>query len=73
MDLDASNNNLTESTYIPPTTSELIDIFSNYLNYTDDDHIYEFDRENLKKNILKEKFIILEENYQNGVISLLIK
>jgi hypothetical protein len=32
MDLDASNNNLTESTYIPPTTSELIDIFSNYLN-----------------------------------------
>lgn len=32
MDLDVSNNNLTESTYIPPTTSELINIFSNYLN-----------------------------------------
>jgi|TARA_B110000495_G_C23002707_1_gene591929 hypothetical protein len=32
MDLDASNNNLTESAYIPPTTSGLINIFSNYLN-----------------------------------------
>jgi len=32
MDLDASNNNLTESIHASPTTSELIGIFSNYLN-----------------------------------------
>lgn len=53
--------------------SQVKKIFSNSLNYSDEDHIYEFDRESLKKNILKEKFIILEEIYQNGVISLLIK
>ena len=32
MDLDASNNNSTETEDLSPTTSELINIFSNYLN-----------------------------------------
>ena len=43
------------------------------LNYSDDDHIYEFDRYTLKKKLTDHKFIILDENYQHGVISLLIK
>ena len=45
----------------------------NSLTYVDDDHIYEFDRLSLIKNLKKIKFQILKENYQNGMISLLIK
>ncbi len=43
------------------------------LRFTDEDHVYEFDRSSLLNNLKKNKFIILKEHYQNGVISLLIR
>lgn len=44
-----------------------------YLNYSDNDHIFEFDRNYLLKKLIENNFKILDQNYQNGVISLLIK
>lgn len=43
------------------------------LLYSDNDHIYEFDRNYLLKNLKKNKFKIINQIYKNGVISLLIK
>ena len=44
-----------------------------YLNYTDSDHIYEFDRNYLIKKLKKNNFKIIEKKYQNGVVCLLIR
>ena len=44
-----------------------------YLNYTDSDHIYEFDRNYLINKLKKNNFIIIDEEYKNGVICLLIR
>ena len=44
-----------------------------YLNYTDNDHIYEFDRNYLINKLKKNNFIIIDEEYKNGVICLLIR
>lgn len=44
-----------------------------YLNYTDSDHIYEFDRHYLIKTLEKNDFKVIDQKYQNGVICLLIR
>lgn len=44
-----------------------------YLNYTDSDHIYEFDRNYLIKTLKKNNFKLIDQKYQNGVVCLLIR
>ena len=43
------------------------------LRFTDEDHIYEFDRNSILKKLKKMKFKIVDQIYKNGVICLLIK
>lgn len=44
-----------------------------YLTYNDNDHIYEFNRDYLLKKLKDHNFKILDQDFRNGVISLLVK
>jgi SAM-dependent methyltransferase len=62
---------------VPDFENEILNLVKKkikyYLSYTDIDHIYEFDRKYLIGKLKKLNYKIIEQNYQNGVMSLLIK